>query len=84
MVVRPNDELAALMNMEQNTKYKKMEHRGGGGSGIIDPGKEASFHIEYQIKSDVDLEKVKKYALYSTLVVVDGNKIIAEIPLKNF
>lgn len=61
-----------------------MDHRGRGGSGIIDPGKEASFHMEYQIKSDVDLEKVEKYALDSTLVVVVGIKIIAEIPLKNF
>lgn len=82
LVIKPNKELAALMEKELNTKYSKMLYRGGGGRGSIKPGEEANFHVEYQIKRDADIDQVKKNALKGTLLLLDGTKIIAEIPLK--
>ncbi|WP_277679093.1 hypothetical protein [Gracilibacillus dipsosauri] len=70
------------MEKELNTKYSKMLFRGGGGGGSIQPGKEESFHVEYQIKDNVDINQVKKNALEGTLLLLDGTNVIAEIPLK--
>ncbi|WP_167577879.1 hypothetical protein [Ammoniphilus sp. YIM 78166] len=83
VVVRPNEKLESLMKMETNTKYKKMQHRGYGGSGGFDPQKEAAFHLEYEIKDQADLDEVKKHALDATLVVLDGINVLAEISLDN-
>ncbi len=83
VVVRPHDKLASLMEMQKNTKYQKMQPRGSGASGMFNPGQEAAFHNEYQIKDNVDFQEVKKYALDATLVILDGTNVIAEIPLKN-
>ncbi len=85
IAVRPNSNLAEHMEMEQHTKYKKMFHRGGGGTGFIEPGEEGQFHAEYQIKikemKDTDFEDIKQDALDATLIIMDGVKVIAEIPL---
>jgi hypothetical protein len=81
VTVRPNDKLASLMEMETNTKFRKMRYRGGGSQGVFEPGKEASFHAEYQIKENIDVEQVKSAALAGTLLVLDGDKVIAEIQL---
>lgn len=83
MAVRPNPSLADCMEMETIpiTKYKKMVNRGSGGTGYIEPGEEGQFHLEYQIKKDVNLEEAKQKALDGTLIIMDGVKVIAEIPL---
>jgi hypothetical protein len=82
IVIRPNEKLASLMEMEQNTRYKKMVFRGGGSSGFFKAGSETLFHVEYQIKSGSNLKNVKKNALDSTLLLLDGTKIVKEIPFK--
>lgn len=81
VTVRPNDKLASLMEMQKNTQFKKMQPRGSGSAGALEPGKEASFHVEYQIKENVDFEKIKSASLEGVLLVLDGPKVIAEIPL---
>ncbi|MFD1849429.1 hypothetical protein [Oceanobacillus bengalensis] len=83
-VVRPNDELATLMEMEPNTKYKKMQPMGSGSRGYFEPGEEAPFHVSYKIKDDVNFEQVKKQALNSTLLILDGVTVSAEYPLDEY
>lgn len=82
MVVRPSEKLASFMMMVEDTKYKKMVPMGGGNSGQIDPGNEGSFHAEYKIKEGADLDKVRKHAFDSTVLILDGLNITAEFPLK--
>ena len=82
LAIKPGKKLAVLMEKEPDTKYSKMMFRGGGGGGYIQPGKEESFHVEYQIKNNVDIDQVKKNALEGTLLLLDGTNVIAEIPLK--
>ncbi|RUS47044.1 hypothetical protein [Cohnella sp. AR92] len=79
--IRPNHSLASLMELEQRTKYIKMQLRGGGNSGSIETEGQATVHLEYAVKKGVDVEKVRKSALDSTLLVLRGNKVIAELPL---
>ncbi|RKQ35519.1 hypothetical protein [Oceanobacillus halophilus] len=81
LAVKPNENLANLMKMVQDTKYKKMIPLGSGSSGYFPPGEDASFHVSYQIKDDAELEKVKKHALDSTLLILDGVDISAEFLL---
>jgi hypothetical protein len=81
VTVRPNDKLASLMEMEKNSRFRKMQYRGGGSQGVFEPGKEASFHAEYQIKANVDFEEVKSASLDAGLLILDGPKIIQKIPL---
>ena len=82
LALKPSEKLAVLMEKEPNTKYSKMMFRGGGGGGAIQPGKEEPFHVEYQIKDDVDINQVKKNALEGTLLLLDGKNVVAGIPLK--
>lgn len=84
VVVRPNEKLESLMQMEEQTEFKKMRFRGSGGTGLLKIGKDANFHIEYQIKTTSDLNDVKKNAFDSTLILLDGHKIVKEFPLKKF
>lgn len=79
--VRPNNNLASLMELESNKKYVKMQLRGGGSSGNFDTEGKTTLNLEYSIKKDVDIDEVRKSALDSTLLVLMGNKVIAEIPL---
>lgn len=79
--VRPNNALASLMELEPNSKYVKMKIRGGGNSGNFSTEEEITLNLEYAIKKSVDYEEVRKSALDATLLVLLGNKIIAEIPL---
>ncbi|MDQ8739457.1 hypothetical protein [Paenibacillus sp. LHD-38] len=81
VTVRPYDKLASLMEIQQNTVFRKMQFRGGSSEGILEPGKEASFHAEFQIKENVDVGKVKSTSLEGVLLILDGPKVIAEIPL---
>ncbi|MDQ0253911.1 hypothetical protein J2S74_001283 [Evansella vedderi] len=81
VVVRPNEKLASLMEMVQDSKYDKMIFRGGGGGGSFEPSNKSKFHLEYEIKEGSDLDKVKKYAYDSTLLILDGPNVIAEIDL---
>jgi hypothetical protein len=81
--VRPNKELAAQMNLVPNTKYVKMQPRGFGISGLLERQEEIRIHMEYSIKNDADINQVKKYAKDSTLLVLYGNNILTEIPLKS-
>ncbi|MGO4889436.1 hypothetical protein ACJ2A9_16935 [Anaerobacillus sp. MEB173] len=85
IAVRPNSSLADHMEMVQDTKYKKMVHRGGGERGFLEPGEEGQFHAEYQIKikgkKDTDFKEIKETALDATLIIMDGVKVVAEIPL---
>jgi hypothetical protein len=79
--VRPGVALTSLMEMESKTKYVKMVIRGGGESGNSSADTEKTISLEYAIKKDVNYEEVRKSALDSTLLVLLGNKVIAEIPL---
>ncbi|MBP1965580.1 hypothetical protein [Paenibacillus aceris] len=79
--IRPNQSLASLMELEKNTKYVKMEYRGGGNSGNISGEDETTLNLEYAIKKGSDFEEVRNSALDSTLLILMGNKVIAEIPL---
>lgn len=84
IVVRPHKKLESLMEMEKDTKFKKMMFRGSGGTGFMEIGHDTDFHIEYQIKNGSDLEEVKENALDATLILLDGHKIVKEFPLKDF
>lgn len=84
IVIRPNTELESLMKMEEQSKYKKMVFRGGGSSGIFEVGKKATFHIEYEIKNNSNLNKVSEAAFDGTLILLDGYRVVKEFPLKNF
>ncbi|RDW20108.1 hypothetical protein CWR48_05180 [Oceanobacillus arenosus] len=81
LVVRPNEKLATQMEMEENTKYRKMRPRGAGSSSYFQPGVETHFYVEYQVKKGADYDKVRKYALDSTLLILDGMDVSAEFPL---
>lgn len=83
LVVKPNEELAKLMEMEENTKHPKMLSLGSGSRGFFEADSESYFHVSYQIKDGADFDKVKKHALDSTLLILDGIEISAEFPLKN-
>jgi hypothetical protein len=83
VTVKPNDKLASFMDMDKNSRYIKMRYRGGGGAGGFESGKEASFHAEYQIKENVDIEKVRSASLDGVILILDGPKVIVEIPLAN-
>lgn len=83
LVVRPNKKLASKMEMDKESKYMKMIPMGSGGTGRIEPGKEGSFHVEYQIKDGENLKEVEWLALDSTLLILDGTEIIKEVPLNN-
>lgn len=79
--VRPNTALASLMELEQNTKYVKMQLRGSNNSGNFRAKEETTLSLEYAIKKGSDVEEVRKSALDSTLLVLMGNEVIAEISL---
>lgn len=79
--IRPNPDLASLMELEQNTKYEKMQLRDGGMSGDLRAEDETTINLEYAIKKGSDFEGVSKLALDCTLLVLMGNKVIAELPL---
>jgi len=83
IVIRPNKKLESLMKMENQSKYKKMVIRGGGSPGHFEVGKEAAFHIEYEIKNTSDLNKVSENAFDGTLILLDGYKVVKEFSLKN-
>jgi hypothetical protein len=81
--VRPKNELQKLMVMEKNTKYKKIELISGGG-GVMDqlsPGETTTFIMNYKIKTDSDLNKVKEYARNGDLLILNGTELVGEIPL---
>ncbi|MCY9139419.1 hypothetical protein [Peribacillus frigoritolerans] len=82
VVIRPNEELATKMEMDNSSKYKKMISMGGGSEGFINPGKEGSFHIEYKIKEGTDIKDIEKLAFDSTLIILDGVNIVKEFPLE--
>jgi hypothetical protein len=79
--IRPNKALASLMELEQDKKYVKMQLRGGGNSGNFKKEEETTLSLEYAIKKGADFEELRKSALDSTLLVLMGNKVVAEIPL---
>ncbi|MGM0889832.1 MAG: hypothetical protein ACQEW5_23485 [Bacillota bacterium] len=81
-MIRPNEELATKMEMDNSSKYKKMISMGGGSEGFIDPGKEGSFHIEYKIKEGTDIKDIEKLAFDSTLIILDGVNIVKAFPLE--
>lgn len=82
VVVVPGKELEKLMSMMDHSKYKKMQHSGFGGNGMINPHETAEFHTEYFFKDLKDLDKLKKHALDGKVIILDGTNIIAELPLK--
>lgn len=69
------------MKLETDTKYVKMKLRGGGSTGAFQNDDEETITLEYAIKNGVNVEKVREAALDSTLLVLMGNKVIAEISL---
>jgi len=82
VVVIPNKELEKLMKMMEDTKFKKMEISGFGGSGIIQANETAEFHSTYFYKDSTDINLLKKEALNAKIIVLDGTDVIAELPLK--
>ncbi|USK32578.1 hypothetical protein LIT25_18530 [Bacillus sp. F19] len=82
VVIRPNKSLASKMVLVRGSKFIKMTPMGSGSPGIIDPGAEGSFHVEYKIKDDIDLRGIKKLAFDSTLLIIDGVDILKEFPLE--
>ncbi|MFD1167564.1 hypothetical protein [Oceanobacillus caeni] len=83
LVVKPNEELAGLMEMEENTKHQKMLSLSSGSRGFFEPNSESYFYVSYQIKNGANFAKVKKHALDSTLLILDGVEVSAEFPLQN-
>ncbi|MBS4210345.1 hypothetical protein [Bacillus sp. FJAT-50079] len=81
IVVRPGKKLASKMELVNDSKFIKMVSMGGGATGLIEPGTEGSFHVEYKIKDGENLKEVKKLAFDSTLLLLDGVNIIKEFPL---
>jgi len=51
VVVVPGERLQKFMVMMDNTKYKKMQHSGFGGNGMINPYETAEFHTEYFLRT---------------------------------
>ncbi|WP_068672889.1 hypothetical protein [Oceanobacillus sp. Castelsardo] len=83
LVVKPNEKLAKLMEIEGNTEHQKMRPLGSGSRGFFEANSESYFHVSYQIKNGADFDKVKKHALDSSLLILDGIEISVEFPLKN-
>ncbi|MBS4196703.1 hypothetical protein [Lederbergia citri] len=82
VVVVPGKKLEKLMSMIDHSKYKKMQHSGFGGNGMINPYATAEYHTEYFFKDLKELDKLKKHALDGKLIILDGTNVIAELPLK--
>lgn len=83
LAIRPNKKLASKMEMVKDSKFSKMVPMGSGSTGVIEPGTEGSFHIEYKIKDGANLKEVKKLGFDATLLIIDGVDITKEIPLDN-
>ena len=69
------------MEMINDSKFIKMVPMGSGSTGLMEPGTEGSFHVEYKIKDGANLKEVKKLAFDSKLLILDGVDIIKEFPL---
>jgi len=82
VVVRPNKKLASKMELVEGSKFIKMIPMSSGSTGMIAPGTEGSFHVEYKIKNGTDLKEIKKMAFDSTLIILDGINIVKEFPLE--
>ena len=81
IVVRPNKKLASKMEMINDSKFIKMVPMGSGSTGLMEPGTEGSFYVEYKIREGANLKEVKKLAFDSKLLILDGVDIIKEFPL---
>lgn len=58
-----------------------MQLRGSSNSGSFSRGKEeTTLSLEYAIKEGSGFDEVRKLALDSTLLVLMGNEVLAEIP----
>ncbi|WP_066074736.1 hypothetical protein [Neobacillus soli] len=82
IVIQPNKKLASKMELVEGSEFIKMIPMGAGSTGIIDSGKEGSFHIEYKIKNGTDLNEIKQLACDSTLIILDGVNIVKEFSLE--
>lgn len=82
-VVRPNNNLATHMVMEDNTTYEKMLSMGSGQKEYFEPGTEMPIHLEYKIKDNADLDQVEQLAKDATLLILDGVDIAMEIAIKD-
>lgn len=83
LVVQPSEALAQHMETEENSKYPKMHSLGKGSRGYFEANSESYFHVSYLIKEDANLEQVKKHALDSALLILDGTDVSAKFPLKD-
>lgn len=83
VAVRPGKQLKRYMVMDEHTKYRKMAFKGSGSGGLLDPGREVHFYVEYRIQEDADLSKVLENARDGVLLVLDGPKVVAEFPLQD-
>jgi hypothetical protein len=81
-VIKPNKKLQAQMEMVKDSKYRKMMIMSAGSTGLMDPGMEGRFSVEYKIKETANLEKVESAAFDATLLILDGVDIVREFPLK--
>jgi hypothetical protein len=82
-VIRPNRKLQSQMEMVNDSRYRKMMIMSAGSTGLLDPGKEGRFSMEYKITETANLEKVEAAALDATLLILDGVDIVREFPLKD-
>ncbi|WP_066083449.1 hypothetical protein [Neobacillus novalis] len=82
VVIQPNKKLASKMELVDGSKFIKMFPMGAGSTGMIDPGTEGSFHVEYKIKNGTDPKGINKLAFDSTLIILDGVNIVKEFPLE--
>ncbi|RLL46562.1 hypothetical protein D8M04_04965 [Oceanobacillus piezotolerans] len=83
-VVQPNRTLAPYMELEPNSKYKKMLLLERGSTSYFEPGVESPFYLSYKIKDDADLNRLEKQAFHAKLLIIDGVNVSAEFPLKEW
>jgi len=81
-VVRPSDELADQMVMEENTSFNKMLSMGRGQLEFFEAGAKMPVHLEYKMKKDANPKQVEKLALDSDLLILDGVDIAVQFDLR--
>lgn len=81
IAVIPGKKLSSVMSRFPRSSTFKLNPVGGSSNGDLRTQKKVLFSVEYEIKKNTDLKKVREYATDSTLIIFDGLKEVAEFPL---
>ncbi|KZE63282.1 hypothetical protein AWM68_15930 [Fictibacillus phosphorivorans] len=81
IAVIPGKKLSSVMSRFPRSSTFKLNPVGGSSNGDLRTQKKVLFSVEYEIKKNTDLKKVREYATDSTVIIFDGLKEVAEFPL---